>query len=117
MRSVVTAIVSFVCCVLTLVTIMTIGSFNLQRDELVRAVDFAAKQTVRQCAAEGITKESEIESVLVNAFKSQINSKKGTLKLYILYADENAVDIAADFTYTQYNGTEKKISCRNGFNR
>lgn len=112
MRSGVTVIITFLCCILSIVTILTVGSFTLQRDEIERAMDFTAKQTARQCIEEGIENKSEIEATLANTFTSQINSKNGTLILYVLHADENIVDIASDFVYTQINGSEKRISCR-----
>lgn len=112
MRSGMVAITTFLCCVLAVIAVMTVGSFNLQRDELERAVDFCVKQTARECIAKEIEDKEEIEAIAANAFSSQINSKKGTLNLFILYADKNVIDIAANFSYSQYNGSVKRISCR-----
>lgn len=112
MRSIVVTCSVFVCCVLAIVTVLTIGSYDLQRDEIERAVDYALEQTVRRCMEESISGRNEVAVVAANSFKSQINSKRGTLDLYILYADENIVDMYVSFVYTQYNGTEKEITCR-----
>lgn len=112
MRSGVVVITTFMCCFLALICIMTIGNYNLQRDELERAIALTAEQTLRRCEAEGITDENEIASVATETFSSLINSKKGTLHFYVLYADKNAIDIAAEFSYKQYNGTQKNLSFR-----
>lgn len=112
MRAGITAIVTFVSCFLALITIMTIGSYNLQKDELQRATDFAVKQTVRQCIAEEIEDENKIASMIVQSFKSQVNSKNGTLDVYVLHADKNIIDVGVMFKYKQYNGSEKSIACR-----
>ena len=72
MRAGITSIVTFVCCLLCIVTVLTIGSYNLQRDELERAVALAAKQTARQCLSEGITDNEHINLVALKVIVSGI---------------------------------------------
>ncbi len=112
MRSVIVVLTTFMCCFICIFTIMTIGSHNLQNDEIERAMDYALEQTARKCIEEQIKDDDSIVFVAADAFQSQINSNRGTLVLSVLYADENIVDLHAAFVYTQYNGTEKEITKR-----
>lgn len=109
MRSIVVVITVFICSVMCVLSVLTIDSFTLQKDELERALDFATEQAIHRCIEDGITDADEVAFVAIEAFRSQINSDKGNLVLYVLHADENIVDLAVSFTYTQYNGTKKEI--------
>lgn len=117
MRSGVTVIVTFLCCIVGLVTVLTIGSFTLQENEIERAMDFTVKQVARHCMDEGVEDVFEIETLLANTFSSQINSKNGNLTFFVLYADANLIDVDAEFSYKQFNGTKKTISCRKTYIR
>ena len=108
MRSIIVIVVTFFFCIMTLISIVTIDSYVLQKDEIERAVDFALEQTMQ----DSITDPNEIAIRTVENFKSQINSKNGTLSVYVLYADENIIDLAISFSYMQYNGTKKEIETR-----
>ena len=74
MRAGITSIVTFICCFLTIVTMMTIGSFNLQRDELEKAINFTVRQTAKQCLAEDIKNTEDVCSIITKTFNYQINS-------------------------------------------
>lgn len=112
MRTAAVVISIFLTSFLCIITVLTIGSYTLQKDEIEKALDFALVQTMRTCAEEQIVNPDTIANKAKDNFDSQINSKRGSLKLYVLYADENVIDLAVEFSYTQYNGTKKKISCR-----
>ena len=108
MRSFIVIVVTFFFCIMTLLSIMTIDSYVLQKDEIERAMDFALEQTMQ----DPITDPDEIAIKTIENFQSKINSKKGTLSVYVLYADDNIIDLAIQFSYTQINGTKKEIEVR-----
>ena len=112
MRSIVIVVTVFVCSLMCVLSVLTIDSFTLQKDEIERALDFATEQTVYRCLESSVTKQDDVISIATETFSSCINSDRGDLTLYILYADENAIDLAVSFVYTQYNGTKKEISSR-----
>ena len=112
MRSIIVVITTFVCCVVTIASVLTIDSYTLQKNEIECAMDFALEQTVRNCLEEGTTDLNSVANKAITIFQSQINSERGDLILYVLHADENIVDMYASFTYTQYNGTKKEVTKR-----
>lgn len=108
MRSITVVIVTFFFSIMSLITLLTVDSYLLQKDEITKAMDYALEQTMR----ESISDPDEIAIRTVENFKSQIRSKRGTLTVYVLYADENIIDLSISFSYTQYNGTKKEIEER-----
>lgn len=112
MRSAAVVITIFVCSFLCIITVLTVGSYSLQKDEIERALDYALVQTARSCVDEQITNPNDIAEKTKEMFASQIKGKRGTLKLFVLHADENIIDLAVSFSYKQYNGTKKEIHCR-----
>ena len=112
MRSVIVVMTAVILCVVTVFSVLTISNRNLQKNELENALDIALDQSVRSCVEEGITDANGIANTAVVNFKNYVASKRGTLVISVLYADENIVDLYASFTYTQYNGSEKVFSAR-----
>lgn len=112
MRSVIVLMTTVIFCVVTIFSVLTISSYTLQKNELENAMNIALDQTVRSCIESKITDANEIASTATSNFKNHISSKRGTLVLSVLYADENIVDMYASFTYTQYNGSSKVITVR-----
>lgn len=108
MRSIIVILVTFFFCIMSFLSILTIDTYVLQQDEIEKAMDFALEQTMQ----DSITDPDEIAIKTIENFSSQINSKRGTLAVHVLHADDNIIDLAISLSYTQYNGTKKEIEKR-----
>lgn len=112
MRTGTLILMSFLCCFIAIVTVMTIGSYTVQRDELERAVAFATEEAVRQCVENEVTNETEVSNIVQDKLVDKVKSKNGQLTLYILHAEKDLIDVAVRFEYAQYNKSKKVITKR-----
>ena len=108
MRSIIVNLVALFFCLISLLSILTIDSYVLQQDEIERAMDFTLQETMN----DPVTDPNEIALKVVQTMQTQIQSNRGTCVVYVLYADDNIIDLAVSFSYTQYNGTKKEIEKR-----
>lgn len=112
MRSGITIVMTFLCCFLVVVGIMTIGSYILQKDEMEKSVAFATEDAVRYCVENNVNSEEQIADIVRNKLIDQIKSKRGTIDLYVLYANKDLIDVAVTLKYNQYNHSDKTITKR-----